>query len=91
MPHPSRSSRKPPPAAALLKAWLGEQGRTQEWLAGALGISASAVWHWMDGSSGPVLETAAVLERLTCGSVQASAWADPRAVSRRVSHANAHW
>ena len=90
MPRPARTSRKPPPAAALVKGWLAEQGKTQEWLAGALGVGESAVWHWLSGQSAPILETAAVMERLTKGAVPATSWADPRVVARRVDHAAAH-
>jgi transcriptional regulator with XRE-family HTH domain len=90
MPRPARTSRKPPPAAAMVKGWLAEQGRTQEWLAGALGVGLSAVWAWLSGQSAPILETATVLERLSNGAVPATAWADPRVVAKRVSHATAH-
>lgn len=88
MGRPARTNRQPPPAERLLRAWLGE--RTQDWLAGLLGVSAPAVYAWMSGATCPVLETAAVLERLTDGAVPASAWADPGEVERRVGAALAH-
>jgi plasmid maintenance system antidote protein VapI len=90
MPRPARASRTPPPAAELVRTWLGEQGRTQKWLAEALGVTTPAVEGWLAGSRGPVLETAVVLERVTGGFVPVSAWADPSTVERRVAHAVAH-
>ncbi len=88
MARPSRTSRRSPPAANLVRAWLGT--RTLDWLASVLGVSAPAVYAWVSGATCPVLETAAVLERLTGGAVPASAWADPGEVERRVSAALSH-
>lgn len=90
MARPARTSRRPPPAADLVRRWLAEQQRTQEWLAGALGVSPAAVVAWLSGRQWPILETAAVLERLTEGAVAASAWADPVVVRDRHAAALAH-
>jgi hypothetical protein len=85
-----RTSRPPPPAADLVRAWLGLEGRTQGWLAGALGMGESAIWAWLAGNNRPSLENAVVLERLTEGAVPASSWADPSEVEARVSAALSH-
>lgn len=90
MPRPARTSRRAPPAAALVRTWLGELGKTQDWLAAALGLKPQSVWAWLSGSTAPVLETAVVLERLSDGAVPATSWADPREVSARVDRALAH-
>jgi transcriptional regulator with XRE-family HTH domain len=90
MARPARTTAAPPPAADLVRAWLEANGRTQKWLAGALGVTLPAVEGWLAGKHGPALETAVVLERLTDGDVPVDAWADPSMVESRVAHASAH-
>lgn len=41
-----------------VRAWLREQERSQEWLAGELGVSKAAVGHWLTGERGITLEHA---------------------------------
>jgi transcriptional regulator with XRE-family HTH domain len=82
-----RRLKRPPPAAARLKAWLAAQGQTQADLAAALNVGPSTVWAWMGGASRPDPTLAAALDELTAGEVPARAWADPEDVARVVDSA----
>lgn len=79
------STRRPPPAAALLRDWLESEQLTQAGLAERLEVSAPTIWAWLGGVRVPGLEVAAVLEGLA--GVPAASWADPTSVKRRVARA----
>lgn len=81
------SAYTPPPAAALLDAWIKSKAIERTELARALGVSEQLLYQWRSGRSRPSHETAQTLERLSGAAVPASAWAYPNEVAAAVSRA----
>jgi transcriptional regulator with XRE-family HTH domain len=81
------SSYTPPPAAALLDAWLKAKSIERTELARALGVSEQLLYQWRSGRSRPSHETAQVLERISGSVVPASEWAFPTEVDAAVADA----
>lgn len=52
-----------------LDAWLGQQGKNREWLAGKLDISEATISRLVSGKQWPSRELAAHIRRLTKGAV----------------------
>jgi len=51
------------------KAWLKQEKRTLDWLAGELGISVTSAWRLVNGGQEPSLSAAETIVRMTEGAV----------------------
>ena len=61
----------------LLAKWLKENGRTQMWLAGKLGLAHVQVWRILTGGRSPHIDVAVAIEKLT--KIPVAVWSKPRA------------
>ena len=72
------------PAQAALLAWIEETEQTRVGLARRLGVHHQLVRQWLKGTRRPSIDMAVALEDISEGSVEASAWADPKEVAEVV-------
>ena len=60
---------------ALLKKWLKDERRSQEWLAEQIGNSQTNISQWINGPRPPPLDVAIAIEKVT--SVEVHSWGEP--------------
>lgn len=66
--------KKTPPSATALADWMKDRGIRAEELAKTMGVHRSTVFAWKNASPPPKRKLAAILDKLTDGSVAATGW-----------------